>query len=321
MSKLIDNIIDDVRKLSENETFDDTVGLDEEEILLFLNQGLKRIHSKIIGVNPEAPVFTFEEEINITSGTESYSLSYKAHRGNRILMVEFSHDGSTDNYGPLRRISPHNRNQGADGFPDSYFVRNSTIYLGATPLDSNGKIRVTYIARARQLDKRRGLIESVEGTATAPTAIEVSDINGLTTDQGEIDKRRFITVVDAEGDIKMANIPITTTQTTALSDTDATFQINVDSSNHTALSGETIAAGDYVLSGRYVSTHLEEDDFEDYIREFAVYKVLKRDSSIDVAEAIQELAQLEAELLDSFAMNSDDISHIPDINDEMEYWV
>jgi hypothetical protein len=321
MSKQIEYIIDDIRKITENEQFDTEVGLDEEELLLFCNQGLKRIHSKIIGVNPEAPIFTFEETINVSSNTESYSLSYKAHRGNRILMVEFSHDGSADNYGPLKRVSPHNRNTGADGFPDSYFVRNSTVYLAQTPLDSNGTLRVTYIARARQLDKRRGQVEAIEGTATAPTALEVADINGLSTDQGEIDKRSYISVVDADGVVKMANIPITTTQTTSLSDVDATYQINVDSSNHTAESGETIAVGDYVVSGRYASTHLEEDDFEDYIREFAAYKVLKRDSSIDVAEAIQELSQLENELLDSFAMNSDDIAHIPDINEDMDFWL
>ena len=320
MSKQVEYIIDDIRKITENEEFDETVGLDEEEILLFLNQGLKRIHSKIIGVNPEAPVFTFEEEISTIANTESYSLSYKAHRGNRILMVEYSHDGNADHYDAIERVSPHNRSNGVTGTPFSYFVKNSTIYLTTTPTDASGTIRVTYIARARQLDKRRGLVEAIEGTSTAPTAIEVSDINGLSIDRGEVDKRSYITVVDSDGNIKMANIPVSTTQTTALSDAQATYQINVDSSNHTAASGESISVGDYVVSGKYASTHLEEDDFEDYVREFAAYKVLKRDSSVDVAEAIQELSQLENELLDSFAMNSDDIANIPEINRYVDYW-
>lgn len=320
MSKQIEYIIDDVRKITENEEFDSTVGLDEEEILLFCNQGLKRIHSKIIGVNPEAPIFTYEEVISTAVDTESYSLNYKAHRGNRILMVEYSYNGDSEYYSPLKRISPHQRDTGADGTPWGYFVRNSTIYLDASPVNSTGTLRVTYIARARQLDKRRGAVEAIEGTATAPTALEISDINGLSTDQGEINKRSYVTVVDADGNIKMANIPVTSTQTTALSDAQATYQINVDSSNHTAASGESISVGDYVVSGRYASTHLEEDDFEDYIREFAAYKVLKRDSSIDVAEAIQELGDLEEELIDSFAMNSDDIALIPETNMNETFW-
>lgn len=319
MSKLIDNLIDDVRMLTENETFDDEVGLNEEELLLFLNQGLKRIHSKIISNNSEAPIFTAEQTISISSDTESYDLSYKAHRGNRVLMVEYSHDSDADNYYPLNLISAHQRDTGANGFPDGYFIRNSKIYLSATPQDSNGSLRVTYIKRARQLDKRRGQVEAIEGTATVPTALEVADVNGLTTDQSEVNKRSYITVVDAQGVIKMANIPISSTQTTSLSDAEATFQVNVDTSNHSAESGESIAVGDYILSGRYVSTHLEEDDLEDYVREFGVYKVLKRDSSVDVAEAIQELSQLEQELVESFTDNSNDISNIPDINSDWEF--
>ena len=319
MSKLIDNLIDDVRMLTENETFDDEVGLNEEELLLFLNQGLKRIHSKIISNNSEAPIFTAEQTISISSDTESYDLSYKAHRGNRVLMVEYSHDSDADNYYPLNLISAHQRDTGANGFPDGYFIRNSKIYLSATPQDSTGSLRVTYIKRARQLDKRRGQVEAIEGTATVPTALEVADVNGLTTDQSEINKRSYITVVDAQGVIKMANIPISSTQTTSLSDAEATFQVNVDTSNHSAESGESIAVGDYILSGRYVSTHLEEDDLEDYVREFGVYKVLKRDSSVDVMEAIQELSQLEQELVESFTDNSNDISNIPDINSDWEF--
>ena len=319
MSKLVDSVIDDVRTISENEEFDTEVGLDEEEILLFLNQGLKRIHSKIIGSNSEAPVFTEEQEISTTSDTESYSLSYRAHRGNRVLMVEYSHNGDADNYYPLKLISPHQRDTGAEGYPDGYFIRNSTIYLSSSPMDSSGKLRVTFIKRVRQLDKRRGQVEAIEGTATAPTALEVADINGVTTDKGEIDKRSYISVVDAQGNIKMSNIPISSTQTTSLSDADATFQVNVDSSNHTAESGESISVGDYIVSGRYASTHLEEDDFEDYVREFGVYKVLKRDSSIDVQEAVTELSAIEEELIESFSDNSNDIANIPEINDSWEF--
>ena len=117
----------------------------------------------------------------------------------------------------------------------------------------------------------------------------------------------------------MSNIPISSTQTTSLSDADATFQVNVDSSNHTAESGESISVGDYIVSGRYASTHLEEDDFEDYVREFGVYKVLKRDSSVDVQEAVTELSAIEEELIESFSDNSNDIANIPEINESWEF--
>ena len=95
-------------------------------------------------------------------------------------------------------------------------------------------------------------------------------------------------------------------------------------STHTYESGETIAVGDYVVSGAYTSTHPElGEEVERYLQSYAVWKVLKRDSSVDSTEAIQELGEIEADILASYADLGDDIQEIPVINNDDDFndWI
>ena len=113
MSKLVDALIDEVRESTENEDFDSTVGLTEEEILKFLNQALNRLHSRIVSKHKQ--YFAEEKTINAVSNTESYNLFYNSYLKNYVHSIEYSATGNADNYYPLRPVSPHNRYTGADG--------------------------------------------------------------------------------------------------------------------------------------------------------------------------------------------------------------
>ena len=81
-----------------------------------------------------------------------------------------------------------------------------------------------------------------------------------------------------------------------------------------------LAVGDYVISGDYSTTHLEwMPEVERYLQAYVEYKILKRDSSVDSQEAFAELAEIESDILDSYAELSDDILEIPEINDTEEW--
>lgn len=315
MAKLIDYLIDDIRESTENETFDANTGLTEEEILKFINQAQYRLHSKIVSVHPQ--VFTEEEEFTVTANTESYTLNHNSFLGNKIIAVEFSSTGNTDDYYRLSRVSPHNRNTGFEGNPTSYFTRTGKIYLVGTPTSSTGKLRITFSRRIKTLDKRRGTVQAVtldSGTSTI-TNLEVNYVNGTTVDSTELGKRTRVTVVDKYGNIKMKNILLSSISSST--SYDATLDID---SSFTYESGETIATGDYVVSGDYTTTHSELlPEVERYLQTYAEWKVLKRDSSVDSAEALQELLGLEQDIVDSYAEVSEDIVQIPDINDD-ESW-
>jgi hypothetical protein len=55
---------------------------------------------------------------------------------------------------------------------------------------------------------------------------------------------------------------------------------------------------------------------ERYIEQFCVYKILKRDSSVDSQEALTELGLLEEEIVDSYKEIPNDVTSIPEINED-----
>lgn len=310
MSKLIDYIIDEVRETADNEDFSDTVGLTEEEILKFLNDGAYRLHSKIIAQH--ASVFVDEKISTIVANQEAYTLPVNAHLSNRVTQVEYSFDSDTDSYFPLRPASLYNRRSGAKGDPNNYIRKSGSILLLPTPETTGGSLRISYTKKARRMDKRRGLVKAVTLDGSAITNLEINYVNGTTVDSTELGKRSYVTVVDQFGNIKMDNVLLSSID--ASGSYDATL---TSDSSHTYESGETIAVGDYVVSGAYTSTHPElGEEVERYLQAYAVWKVLKRDSSVDSGEAIQELAEIEGDILASYADLGDDIQEIPVINDD-----
>lgn len=310
--KFIDSIIDEIREETENESFTTEVGLTEEELVRHINDAVYRLHEKIIQQHPD--VFIEEETQNVTSGTSEYTIKSNAFLNNRIALVEYSHDGTDDNYIPLEQVGLRRRFPGSTGHPDYYIRRADKIILVPEPTTSAAKIRISFTRRPRRMDKRRGQVKAVtldSGTSTI-TNLEINYVNGSSVDSTELQKYSFFTVVDKFGDIQMDNIKLSSIDSSVSYDATLT-----EDSSHTYESGETIAVGDYVCAGRYATTHFQfPESVERYIRAYVSWKVLKRDSSIDSAEALEELAAMESGIVASYAELSDDIRLVPEINED-----
>lgn len=305
MAKFVDSFIDIVRESTENEEFDDTIGLTEEEILRYMNDAQYRLHAKIIAQHPS--VFTETDTQTIVADQEAYSLPFNAHLGNRILSVEYSIDGSADKFYTLKTKQLRTREVGADGHPTSYIRKDGQLLLHPTPTVAGGSLRITYIRRPKALDKRRGLL-SGSPALTGGSSWTIAAVNSSTVDATELAKDNRVTVVDAQGNIKAKNVLVSATSATS---------ITVDSS-FVAEADDSIASGYYVLSGPYSTTHLEfSPEVERYIRAYTEWKILKRDSSIDSAEAVQELMEMEADIIASYAdVDGDDLTLIPDLSED-----
>ena len=314
MSKHINALIDEIRESTENEEFDDNVGLSEEEILKFINDAQYRLHAKITAQHPD--IFIEEDIQNCVANQEKYDIDFKAAFKNKISKVEYSHDGSAKNYFTLSLSTSRNRSSRYEGYPSIYTRRNGQILVSPVPINSNGTLRISYTSKIKRLDKRRATVISVEGTTSAPTSFEIAYVNGTSVDSTELNKRNRITIVDKYGTIKMDNILVSSLGASATTNDAA---ITIDTSLWTPVTGELIEVGDYVLSGRYATTHSElEEEVERYIQAYAQWKVLKRDSSVDSQEAVMELGQIEADIVASYADISDDIMEIPEINDDYD---
>lgn len=311
MSKFIDSIIDEVRESSENEDFNTSLGLSEEEFVRFINEAIARLHGKI--VSQHTNVFLEEVITSVSSGTQNYAIPRRAFNKNSIAQVEFSTTSATDDYYPLKSTSLRNRYPNAEGDPEFYIRRAREILVIPTPTNTSGSLRITYVKKPKRLDKRRGQIKAVTTANSVITNLEINYINGSAVDSGELNKRTLITVVDKYGNIKMDNILLSSIGSS--DNYDAT--LNIDSS-FTYESGETITVDDYIVSGEYTTTHLDENDFdqylEDYIREYARLRTLQRDSSVDTQEALSTLSAMEDQIIANFKDLSDDIDNIPIIN-------
>jgi hypothetical protein len=318
MSKFIDSIIDEVRESTENEEFNSNLGLSEEEFVRFANEAIHRLHGRIVAQHPK--VFLTEEETTLTSNTQNYAIPRKAFNNNMISAVEYSFDGSADNYFPLKPTNLRNRLPSSNGDPDFYIRRSKEILLVPTPDTSSGKVRITYVRKPKRLDKRRGQIKASTVSSGTVSNLEINYINGNAVDSGELNKRTRLTCVDKFGNIKMDNILLDSITTST--SFDATLSID---SSFTAESTETLTVGDYIVSGEYTTTHLDEADFdqalEDYIREFMRLRVLQRDSSIDTQEAFATLSNMETQIIDNFKDLTDDIDGIPIVNMDEDWWV
>jgi len=315
MSKLVDFIIDEARESTENEEFDQTVGLSEEEVLKFINQAQYRLHSKIVAQHPQ--VFTETETKSVVANQEAYGINFKAYLANKISQVEYSATALPADLFPLRKGFLRNRSTGAQGSPDAYIRRGAEILLVPTPNDADGLIRITYIRKVKKLDKRRGQVKAVtlDSGASTITALEINYINGQTVDSVEMSKDNRFCVVDKYGNIKMENILLSSIDTSVTYD--ATLAVDAA---FTYQSGETIAVDDYIVPGEFTTTHFElGPEVERYLQLYTEFKILKRDSSGDAQEAFQELAEVERDIIDGYADISDDIMEIPEINDEWSW--
>lgn len=318
MSKFVDSMIDEIREATSNEDFNSTLGLSEEEFVRFINEAIGRLHGKI--VQQHTNVFLEEVELSTTRDDQNYDVPRRAFNKNSIHAVEYSPTGRSDDYYMLRPTTGRNRFPSVNGDPEFYIRRARELLLVPTPDTSVGTLRVTYVKKPKRLDKRRGLIKAVTTSGSTITNLEINYVNGSTVDSTELEKRTRMTVVDKYGTIKMDNILLQGITTSA--SYDATLTID---SSFAFESTETIAVGDYVVSGEYTTTHLDENDFdqylEDYIREFARLRTLQRDSSNDSQEALGTLTAMEDQIVANFKDISDDIDTIPVINrDSTDSW-
>lgn len=305
--KRIDFILNQARKQTENEEFSDTTGIGDDEIIQYINDAQYRLLSKITATHPT--VFVKEGDlIQTQTNVESYDLPDDILLENRVTSVEYSDTGEIDDFIRLRPLTMVERARGETGFPEGYIRRSGKVLLSPIPSDSTGFLRVNYVRRIAELDKRRGRVLSVtlDSGSNQITALTL-DVTDGTFDSDELNNQDFITVVDKKGNQKMIAVEIDSV--------DANTGVVTISSGFTYQSGETIEVGNYVLRGEDSSTHSELPKIcERYLVAYVAFKLLKRDSSEDAFEQLNELTSIENDIVDAFSDVSDDVMDIPIID-------
>lgn len=308
MSRLVDYIIDDVREQTENEEFSDTYGIEDSEFLRFLNDAQYRIHALIVQKHPQ--VFVSEQVYTVVNNQSTYSLPSNIYLKNKVTEVEHSYDSDVENFMPLKPTVLVNRRPNLEGDPEFYIRKSNSIIITPIPNSGSATLRVSYVKKIDALDKRRGkvLTSTLDSSALTVTALTL-DTTTFDNDTTQLNKSSYFCIVDKDGEIKMRNVKFSSIDS-------GTGVVTIDSS-FVYVSGESISVGDYLVSGQNATTHSElPDSIERYLISYANWKILKRDSSIDSQDAVQELAQMEFEIVASYSDISDDIMEIPNINND-----
>lgn len=310
--RAVTRLIEQIRKQTENEEVSDFIGIKDEEFIQYLNDAQYNLQAQIVHQHPR--VFMDEAILQTTSGTERYDLPSDCFLGNKVHNVEYSASGNDEDYYTLRQTTMKSRSSGVDADPGQYIRIAGQILLTPQPT-SGGNLRINYVKRLRELDKRKAQVKT-QATVNASSTFEIQlDNVNFDTNIEDLRLHDFICIVDKEGKSLVKNIEI---------------DLNIDNTNstkitckaHTLATGEsaTIPVGAYIVGGKDTTTHSELGiEVERYLIAYCAWKILKRDSSVDSTEALQELQLMAQEIIKSYALITDDVQLIPNIQTDNDW--
>lgn len=316
MSRRVDRLITHIRSITENQTQDSTTDISDDEILEYINEAQDRIQAKIIEQHPR--VFITETTIASVQDQEEYDLPDDAFLSNKLLTVEYTPDASASRpvYYRLMPGFERDRYSHVSGIPAKYIRRDKfstssgSFIASPAPATSNGQFRITYIQELYDLDKRRGVVSAVTDSGTAITALTLDTSGTPPIDSTSLADHEFFCIVGKNGAMKMRNLEFDGDGSDSINT--STGVVTLEGGSFTYDTGESIAVGDYIVGGKNTTTHsILPTNVERYILAFAEYKIKKADSSVDVQEALNELALLEQDIVNSYQEIEEDIHEIP----------
>lgn len=295
----IELIIKAARRQTDNEEYDDSTGLSQDQLIQFANDAQDDLIEGIQSTWPQS--FLLVKNIDIVVNQEAYDLPSDTFMMSRVAHVEYSKSGNERDFYPLKQGTISERLSGYSAEPSFYIRLNNQVLLQPKPQSIGAILRVTYQKALPRLDYRLGKIGSVTTVGSAITALTLDTSVPIYSDQ--LLEEEYFTVVDANGLVTMRSIPIS-----AVDETSGVISLGAFS----FVSGETISTGSYVVRGKYSTTHSYlTDNCERYLSEYIAYKIYRRDSSNDSPGQKDELDTTKATVIQSFSVPEHDILTIP----------
>jgi hypothetical protein len=214
-------------------------------------------------VNDENDLFVSDYIFQLVPGQDEYPLPTNIYAKSSIdnLAVSFL-NGLSNTYLPLKKVS---RKQ--QGFTFGYFVREDKIVLTPRPT-SPLNMKMAYVRKLPTLGLRGGIVAS-----KTLTTITLTPSTYVTAFESLSD---YFCSVDSSGTIKASGLPMSMAITLDISG-------NVTSAIITTTDTSLVAAGDYIVSGKYATTHSQlPDECEKYLIIALERMIQYRQSSSDI---------------------------------------
>lgn len=303
--RYLNKLIDQIRKQTENEEADNFVGIKDQEFIQYINDAQHQLQSAVIQQHPRA--FIKEVLISSVADQEKYTLPSDCFLKNKVHNVEYSSTGNEEDYYPLEEDTLKRRTSGVTGSPSKYIRLSGQILLSPEPANSTGKIRINYVQGCRELDLRVGKVLS-NATIDSASSFTIS-LNAEFSDISSLNQHDYLCIVDNDGTSVVKNIPFTASTNAEITCSAHTVDTDEGESN------SSIVTDNWVVGGKDTTTHGDlPRSVERYLIAYCAWKILKRDSSVDSQEAVQELQMMLQEIVSSYSMISDDVQYIPQLN-------
>lgn len=307
--RYLGDLITTARYHTQTVTGNTSIGVRDDQFIQYFNDAQDRIQSSLA----TAGVYLFETtyEANLVATTRSYALPDRTLAGNRVRMVEYSHNGDSKEYYPLAQLTPLQLSNNEVTYPMGYIVRNGSILISPVPQSGTGKLRITYAQRLDDLDIRRASILSHTDSGSAITALTLDTSDDDSTALGG---STYLCVSDRDGTVTMRNIRYDSYNSSS-------GVITLTGGSFTYDTGETMANGDYVTIGKDTSTHSSLDPMiERYLIKYVTREIVAiENSSADVAQLDQMLVAMEQDITQLFTPVNQDVQSPPIINEFFEY--
>lgn len=285
---------------------DVTEGIGDQSILEYLNDAQDHLQAIIVNSFPKE--FVASKTISVVANQEEYTIPDNVFVNNRLITVKYSPTGNARDYYRLPPQPLSRRNTDTNTDPSFYIRRNGKILLNPIPTNASATIRPEYYRELDNLQVRAGQVTARTLSATQLTALTIStssDLPNLISNSSD----KYLCVCDADGVVKMYNVPYT-----SYASGTGVFTLNA----FTFASGETVAVGDYITIGKYTTTHSAlPNNCERYLKVYAQLRMLQTDSSQDWKDEASELSRIESDILDSFGDTDEDVHDFPVLDDDI----
>ena len=303
MIERLDILIAEARELSLAREWGEAYGYSDEFFVTAARNAANRLQRFVIAEAPDVEPFAAWYEWDCVADTESYAVPRDCFADNLIHAVQYSQDGSEQNYYDLEKAYRREAYY-PNGWPDTYFVDGGRIYVAGVPRAAGGKYRCRYEKRIPLVDLVRGQVTSYAGALPNPTSILLDDDDYLDSTKLETTPE-YVNVVDRRGTILMPNIEVDSWDTASRTLTIA--------SGFAARSDDTLPAGAFLTTGWFASTHFLVDACcRDFFVQFMVKSVHALQSSTDILTSDKELNSILESIAEVYRVMPGGKSGIPE---------
>ena len=295
--KRVELLINEVRELTGDQRSDASTGPSQYVMVRALKNAQIELYKLI--ANCKEKTFSKEKIIPVVPNAERYDYPDDMFLQNVVNLQWRNNPGGNVDFINLYQLDSRDRVTTLNGYPFGYMRRGDGI-LTIPPL-ATGSLRLTYIKRIPDLEKRSGKISSVTVSNGSVTAMTL-DASESSFDAKYINDLQAICIVDRYGKSKALNLEI-------MSVDPGTGVITFPTPQ--SLGDGSVSVGDYVTAGFWTYNLSEMPDVcENYFIKYATYQIRYGDASNWTKEAVNDLAMTAESAVESFKDPQHDITEV-----------